>query len=164
MPGVEPCLAAKIEALDGAEVTVARAWLTTAGKLAGWGSDPVQSATALPHPSTLQRAFPDTVFKTPTTVHGAGPILGGFTRSPELPRTHRTRYVILSPQRPTRAKKANRCKEGQLISRTTKPKGATGGLRVSPPFRGDVSEGGLGLPRSCYLGWLPLRDSWWRGG
>ena len=126
MPGVEPCLAAKIEALDGAGVTVARAWLTTAGELAGQGSDPVQSPRALPHPSTLQRAFPAIVFKTPTTVHGAGPIFSGLTRSPELPRTHRTRYVILSPQRPTQTKKANRCKEGQLISRTTKPKGATG--------------------------------------
>lgn len=140
MPGVEPYLAAEIEAVDAAGVTVARAWLTTALELAGRGSDPVRSPIASLHPSTPQRAFPDTVSKTPTTVHRAGPILCGFTCFPELPKTHRTRHVILSPQRPTWAKKANRCKEGQLISRTTKPKGATGGLRVSLHPLGVMSQ------------------------
>lgn len=78
-----------------------------------------------------------------------------FTCSSEFPGTHRTSLVTLSPQRLIDAKNANRCKEEQLISRTTRPKGNTGALRVSPRPLGLTSQ--PLTPQGC------LRAEIWAG-
>lgn len=112
----------------------------------------MQSPTASLHPSTRQRALSLTLSMTLQQTTGAGQSCTALHAPLSFQELTEPATSYCPPQRPTQSKNANRCKEGQLISRTTKPKGATGGLKSLFTLLGVVSQREPGAPSELLSG------------